>query len=32
LQAQGGGRLGTHALQLALSRMSGLDWPARAGA
>jgi len=29
LQAQGGGRLGTHALQLALARMSGLDWNKR---
>lgn len=29
LQAQGGGRLGTHALQLALARMSGLDWTNR---
>ena len=29
LQAQGGGRLGTHALQLALARMSGLDWTRR---
>lgn len=29
LQAQGGGRLGTHALQLALARMSGLDWTQR---
>lgn len=29
LQAQGGGRLGTHALQLALARMSGLDWTKR---
>jgi 3-hydroxyisobutyrate dehydrogenase len=29
LQAQGGGRLGTHALQLALARMSGLDWSKR---
>ncbi len=26
LQAQGGGRYGTHALQLALARMSGQDW------
>lgn len=26
LQAQGGGRMGTHALQLALSRMSDVDW------
>ena len=30
LKAQGGGRLGTHALQLALSRLSGIDWKARA--
>lgn len=29
LKAQGGGRLGTHALQLALSRMSDIDWKAR---
>jgi 3-hydroxyisobutyrate dehydrogenase len=29
LQAQGGGRLGTHALHLALARMSGLDWTKR---
>ncbi len=29
LKAQGGGRLGTHALQLALSRLSGIDWKAR---
>lgn len=26
LQAQGGGQLGTHALQLALARLSGIDW------
>jgi 3-hydroxyisobutyrate dehydrogenase len=26
LQSQGGSRLGTQALQLALSRMSGIDW------
>ncbi len=26
LQAQGGGALGTHALQLALARLSGIDW------
>ena len=26
LQAQGHGRLGTHALELALSEMSGVDW------
>lgn len=26
LKAQGGGRLGTHALQLALARLSGVDW------
>lgn len=29
LKAQGGGKLGTHALQLALSRMSDVDWKAR---
>ena len=29
LQAQGHGRDGTHALQLALARMSGVDWLAR---
>jgi 3-hydroxyisobutyrate dehydrogenase len=29
LKAQGGGRLGTHALELALSRLSGIDWKAR---
>jgi 3-hydroxyisobutyrate dehydrogenase len=29
LQAQGGGRLGTHGLQLALAKMSGIDWKAR---
>jgi len=29
LKAQGGGRLGTHALQLALSRMSDVDWKRR---
>ena len=29
LKAQGGGKLGTHALQLALSRMSNIDWKAR---
>ena len=29
LKAQGGGRLGTHALQLALSRLSNVDWKAR---
>ena len=29
LKAQGGGRLGTHALQLALSRLSNIDWKAR---
>ncbi len=29
LEAQGHGRLGTHALQLALARLSGLDWQAR---
>ena len=29
LKAQGGGRLGTHALQLALSRMSDVDWKGR---
>ncbi|MFM9966314.1 MAG: NAD(P)-dependent oxidoreductase [Planctomycetaceae bacterium] len=29
LKAQGGGRLGTHALQLALSRMSEVDWKGR---
>ncbi len=28
LQGEGGGRLGTHALQLALARLSGVDWPA----
>lgn len=31
LQSQGGGRLGTHALHLALARMSGLDWTKRQG-
>jgi 3-hydroxyisobutyrate dehydrogenase len=29
LQAQGGSRLGTHALQLALARLSGIDWIGR---
>lgn len=29
LQAQGGGRLGTHALQLALSQLSNVDWQNR---
>lgn len=29
LQAQGHGRDGTHALELALARMSGVDWTAR---
>ena len=29
LKAQGGGRLGTHALQLALSRLSDVDWKGR---
>lgn len=29
LQAQGHGRDGTHALELALARMSGIDWRAR---
>lgn len=29
LQAQGGSRLGTHALQLALARLSGMDWMGR---
>lgn len=29
LQAQGGGRLGTQALQLALARLSGMDWEHR---
>lgn len=29
LQAQGHGRLGTHALQLALAQISGLDWLTR---
>ena len=29
LKAQGGGRLGTHALQLALSRLSDIDWKGR---
>lgn len=29
LNAQGGGRLGTHALQLALSRLSDVDWKGR---
>ncbi len=29
LQAQGGGRQGTHALELALARLSGIDWEAR---
>jgi 3-hydroxyisobutyrate dehydrogenase len=32
LQAQGHGRDGTHALQLALSSLSGLDWRSRASA
>jgi 3-hydroxyisobutyrate dehydrogenase len=29
LQSQGGGRLGTHALQLVLARLSNVDWPNR---
>ena len=29
LQGQGGGALGTHALQLALARLSGIDWQNR---
>ncbi|HSH75186.1 MAG TPA: NAD(P)-dependent oxidoreductase, partial [Longimicrobiales bacterium] len=29
LQAQGGGRMGTHALQLALGRLSNIDWEGR---
>ncbi|MDH3270767.1 MAG: NAD(P)-dependent oxidoreductase [Gemmatimonadota bacterium] len=29
LQAQGGGRKGTHALQLAMARLSDVDWEAR---
>jgi len=29
LQAQGHGRDGTHALQLALARLSGIDWRKR---
>jgi 3-hydroxyisobutyrate dehydrogenase len=29
LQAQGGGSLGTHALQLALARLSGIDWQSK---
>lgn len=29
LKAQGGGRLGTHALQLALSKLSNIDWKGR---
>lgn len=29
LQAQGGGRLGTHALQLVLARLSDIDWEGR---
>ena len=29
LQAQGGGKNGTHALQLALSRLSNVDWEKR---
>ncbi len=29
LQAQGHGRKGTHALQLALASLSGIDWPSR---
>ena len=29
LKAQGGGRMGTHALQLALARLSGVDWERR---
>jgi 3-hydroxyisobutyrate dehydrogenase len=29
LQAQGGGRLGTHALQLVLARLSDVDWEGR---
>jgi 3-hydroxyisobutyrate dehydrogenase len=30
LQAQGGSRMGTHALQLALARLSGMEWVGRA--
>ena len=29
VQAQGLGQQGTHALQLALAQLSGLDWPGR---
>ncbi len=29
VQSQGNGELGTHALQLALARLSGFDWPNR---
>ena len=29
LQAQGGSRMGTHALQLVLARLSNVDWPNR---
>lgn len=29
LQAQGGGQLGTHALQISLSQLSGIDWKTR---
>jgi 3-hydroxyisobutyrate dehydrogenase len=29
VMAQGHGRSGTHALQLALASLSGLDWPSR---
>jgi 3-hydroxyisobutyrate dehydrogenase len=29
LEAQGHGRAGTHALQLALAQLSGIDWPGR---
>jgi 3-hydroxyisobutyrate dehydrogenase len=32
LQAQGGGRNGTHALLLALASLSDVDWPAGGGA
>jgi 3-hydroxyisobutyrate dehydrogenase len=31
LEATGGAALGTHALELALARLSGIDWPTRAG-
>ncbi len=29
LQAQGGGQLGTHALQITLAKLSGIDWQGR---